>query len=131
MADTRPQPISIDTAIAGLTFLSDRTPATTAEESSDAFTQLSDYRDGGIFVGHWAGTSEWERHSAGDEIVMVVDGETTITFLSADGEQSSRLRAGDCVVVPQGTWHRFETPHGVKVLSVTPQPTDHRTDRPG
>jgi quercetin dioxygenase-like cupin family protein len=131
VTETRPHPISIDTAIAALTFLSDRTPATTAEESSGAFALLSDYRDGGVFVGHWAGSSEWERHSAGDEIVMVVDGETTITFLAPNGEQSSRLRAGDFVVVPRGTWHRFETPHGVKVLSVTPQPTDHRVDRPG
>jgi uncharacterized cupin superfamily protein len=30
--------------------------------------------DQAIFV---TGTSEWERHSAGDEIVTVVDGETT------------------------------------------------------
>jgi uncharacterized cupin superfamily protein len=131
MTEARPDPISIDRAIAALTFLSDRTPTTTAEESADAFTVLSDYRDGGVFVGHWAGSSEWERHSVGDEIVMVFDGETTLTFLAEDGEQSSRLRAGDLVVVPQGTWHRFETPDGVKVLSVTPQPTDHRTDRPG
>jgi uncharacterized cupin superfamily protein len=131
MTEAHPDPISIDRAIAALTFLSDRTPTTTAEESADAFTLLSDYRDGGVFVGHWAGSSEWERHSVGDEIVMVFDGETTLTFLAEDGEQSSRLRAGDLVVVPQGTWHRFETPDGVKVLSVTPQPTHHRTDRPG
>ena len=131
MTEARPDPISIDRAIAALTFLSDRTPTTTAEESADAFTLLSGYRDGGVFVGHWAGSSEWERHSVGDEIVMVFDGETTLTFLAENGEQSSRLRAGDLVVVPQGTWHRFETPDGVKVLSVTPQPTDHRTDRPG
>jgi uncharacterized cupin superfamily protein len=131
MTEAHPDPISIDRAIAALTFLSDRTPTTTAEESADAFTLLSDYRDGGVFVGHWAGSSEWERHSVGDEIVMVFDGETTLTFLAEDGEQSSRLCAGDLVVVPQGTWHRFETPDGVKVLSVTPQPTDHRTDRPG
>jgi uncharacterized cupin superfamily protein len=131
MTEAHPDPISIDRAIAALAFLSDRTPTTTAEESADAFTLLSDYRDGGVFVGHWAGSSEWERHSVGDEIVMVFDGETTLTFLAEDGEQSSRLRAGDLVVVPQGTWHRFETPDGVKVLSVTPQPTDHRTDRPG
>jgi uncharacterized cupin superfamily protein len=131
MTEGRPDPMSIDRAIAALTFLSDRTPTTTAEESADAFTLLSDYRDGGVFVGHWAGSSEWERHSVGDEIVMVFDGETTLTFLAKDGEQSSRLCAGDLVGVPQGTWHRFETPDGVKVLSVTPQPTDHRTDRPG
>ena len=131
MTEARPHPISIENAIAALTFLSDRTPTTTADESADAFARLSDYRDGGVFVGHWAGSSEWERHSVGDEIVMVLDGETTLTFLADDNEQFNRLRAGDLVVVPQGTWHRFETPDGVKVLSVTPQPTDHRTDRPG
>ena len=131
MTEARPHPISIENAIAALTFLSDRTPTTTADESADAFARLSDYRDGGIFVGHWAGSSEWERHSVGDEIVMVLDGETTLTFLADDNEHFSRLRAGDLVVVPQGTWHRFETPDGMKVLSVTPQPTDHRTDRSG
>ena len=129
-SSTRPQPIAVDSAIAGLSFLHDRTPETTSEESSGAFVQLSTYRDGAIFVGHWAGHSEWERHTVADEIVMVVDGETTITFLTDDGEQSQPLRAGELVVVPKGTWHRFDTPDGVKVLSVTPLPTDHRTDRP-
>jgi hypothetical protein len=51
MTEARPDPISIDRAIAALAFLSDRTPTTTAEESADAFTLLSDYRDGGVFVG--------------------------------------------------------------------------------
>jgi uncharacterized cupin superfamily protein len=130
MAETRPQPFDIHEAIADLTFLPDRTPTTTAEESEDAFARMCAYRDGAIFVGRWAGKSEWERHAVGDEIVMVIGGETTITFLAGDDEQSSQLRAGDLVVVPQGTWHRFDTPDEVKVLSVTPQPTDHRSDRP-
>jgi len=130
MEPTRPHAISIDKAMASLRFLADRTPNTTAEEARGAFLQLSEYRDGGVFVGHWAGTSEWERHSAGDEIVTVVDGETTIWFLAEDGEHAARLGAGDLVVVPQGTWHRFETRESVQVLSVTPQPTDHRADRP-
>ena len=123
-------PLAIHKAIEDLTFSPDRTPTTTAEESAEAFARLSSYRDGAIFVGRWAGTSEWERHAVGDEIVMVIGGETTITFLAEDVEASSQLRAGDLVVVPQGTWHRFETPDEVKVLSVTPQPTDHRSDRP-
>jgi uncharacterized cupin superfamily protein len=130
MAETRPQPFAIHEAIADLTFLPDRTPTTTAEESADAFARLCTYRDGAIFVGRWAGNSEWERHAVGDEIVMVIGGETTITFLAGDEEASSQLRAGDLVVVPQGTWHRFDTPDEVEVLSVTPQPTDHRSDRP-
>lgn len=130
MAETRPHPISIDDAIAALRFLPDRTPTTTAEESSGAFDLLATCGDRGIFVGHWAGNSEWERHPAGDEIVMILDGDTTISFLAGDDEHSERLGPGQFVVVPQGTWHRFETPKGVKLLSVTPQPTDHRTDRP-
>jgi uncharacterized cupin superfamily protein len=124
------RPISVDEAITALTFLPDRTPSTTAEESSGAFRELCKYRDGGVFVGHWAGTSEWERHSVGDEMVMVIDGETTLVVYVDGGEQPNRLGAGDLVVVPQGTWHRFATPHRVKILSVTPQPTEHRTDGP-
>jgi len=122
--------VSIQNAIETLTFLADRTPSLTETRASGAFRQLSGYRDGGIFVGHWAGRSEWERHTAGDEIVMVVEGRTTIFFLVGDEEQAASLGSGELVVVPEGTWHRFETPEFVKVLSVTPQPTDHSRDRP-
>src|SRR5262245_37469192 len=121
MATDGPSPISIDEAIATLTFFGGRTPHTTSEESDGAFRLLSRYREGGIFVGHWADKSEWERHMAGDEIVMVIAGETTMYFLVDGDETAAPLRAGEFVVVPQGTWHRFETPEGVKVLSVTPQ----------
>ena len=130
MSDGGPQPISIEGTLSTLTFLGGRTPDLADEEATGAFARLAGYRDGGIFVGHWAGVSEWERHRAGDEIVMVVDGETTLTFLTDSGERSAAMRAGEVVVVPRGTWHRFHTPDAVKVLSVTPQPTDHRTDRP-
>lgn len=92
---------------------------------------LSPYREGGVFVGHWAGTSEWERHAAGDEIVMVLEGETTIFFLGDGRDRAAGLGPGDLVIVPEGTWHRFETPVGVKLLSVTPQPTDHSAEHPG
>ncbi|MET0908963.1 MAG: cupin domain-containing protein [Ilumatobacteraceae bacterium] len=130
MAAGDPVPFSVDDALAALTFMPDRSPTTTDEQAGDAFGRLSDYREGGIFVGHWAGNSEWERHPVGDEIVMVIDGETTIVYLAHDGEHPARLRAGELVVVPQGTWHRFETPVGVKIFSVTPQPTDHSPVRP-
>ena len=130
MASGGPLPVSIDDAVAALTFLPDRTPTTTAEQSGGAFRQLSSYREGGIFVGHWAGNSEWERHAVGEEIVMVLEGGTTIFFLTDQGEQSADLGAGELVVVPQGTLHRFETSEGVKLLSVTPQPTDHSPGRP-
>jgi uncharacterized cupin superfamily protein len=130
MTTGAPRPFSIAAELAKLTFLPDRTPVTSDDDAGDAFGLVSDYRDGGVFVAHWAGCSEWERHRAGDEIVMVFGGRTTIFFLTDDGEHAAPLGAGDMVVVPQGTWHRFETPDAVQLLSVTPQPTDHNAERP-
>lgn len=122
-----PEPISLDEEFSKLTYLPDRTP-----EHSDegAFARLAEYRDGGVFIVHYAGRSEWERHPVGDEVVMVVDGSTTMSMV-VDGEDVTHtLGAGELVVVPQGVWHRFDTPDGVKVMTITPQPTDHRVDHP-
>jgi uncharacterized protein len=125
-----PVPLSIADALGRLTFRGDRTPTTTDAEMAGAFASLSDYRDGAVYVGHWAGRSEWERHPEGDEIVMVIAGATTLFTLHGDEERAHPLGSGELLVVPQGTWHRFETPDGVQVLSVTPQPSDHQPDRP-
>lgn len=123
-------PISIKEAFKQVKFLSNRTPQTTEDEAKDAFATLSEYRDGGIFIGFYAGNSEWERHSNGDEIVFVVEGETTLFLLSDNQEVSHCLKEGGLLVVPQNTWHRFETPEQVKVMTVTPQPTDHSIEKP-
>jgi len=124
----RPIPKSIDEAFVGVNFLAERTPESQDEEFS---ALVAPYRDGGVFVSHYAGNSEWERHQVGDEIVAVVEGATTM-FLLIDGEEVAQaMGPGELVVVPEGAWHRFETPDGVKVVSVTPQPTDHQVERPG
>lgn len=130
MTEAQPVPISINEAITQLTFLPDRTPAGVDDDAADAFKRLSAYRDGAVFFGHWAGHSEWERHNAGDEIASVVDGTTTIVFLDGETEHAATLHAGELVVVPSGTWRRFETPEVATLLSVAPQPTDHTSDRP-
>jgi mannose-6-phosphate isomerase-like protein (cupin superfamily) len=122
-----PEPVSIGAAIDGLTFLADRTPAS-GPEAATAFARLAEYRDGAVFVGHWAGASEWERHPVGDEVVMVLEGETTLVLVVDGAEQAQAMTGGQLIVVPKGTWHRFETPVGVKVLTVSPQPTDHDGD---
>ena len=123
-------PISIEAAFGQLGFLANRAPETSDEEAEGAFTMLSEYRDGGIFIGHYAGNSEWERHSNGDEIVFVVEGETTLILLAKDIEIPNTLRQGELLVVPKNTWHRFKTSKAVKIMSVTPQPTDHSIERP-
>jgi len=123
-------PISIEAAFERLKFLANRTPETSDEEAEGAFAMLSEYRDGGIFIGHYAGNSKWERHSNGDEIVFVVEGETTLILLVKDNEIPNTLGQGELLVVPKNTWHRFETSKAVKIMSVTPQPTDHSIERP-
>ena len=122
--------ISIEDEFAKLKSLSNRTPESTDEEMQDSVSKLSDYRDGAIFITHYSGNTEWERHSVGDEIVLVVEGQTTLILLTDGSETPNVLREGDFFVVPRNIWHRVETPKGMKVWSVTPQPTDHRTERP-
>ncbi len=123
-------PISITAAFSEVRFLANRTPETSDEEAEGAFAMLSEYRDGAVFIGHYAGNSEWERHSNGDEIVFVVEGETTLILLVRDKEIPNTLGQGELLVVPKNTWHRFETSKAVKIMSVTPQPTDHSIERP-
>jgi len=122
---TKRKSISLDKAFSRLRFLENRTPQTTEEESSDAFGKLADYRDGAIFIAHYAGKSEWERHTQGDEIVFVLQGVATLILLSKDEQIPEVLNEGELFVVPQGVWHRFETTKGVKLITVTPQPTEH------
>lgn len=122
--------ISLANEFDKLEFAGNRTPESTGDQLERAFAELAAYRDGAIFIGHYAGNSEWERHTRGDEIVYVLDGETTLFLLTGKGEVGNVLRAGEFIVVPQNTWHRFETPEGVKIMTATPQPTDHSVSRP-
>lgn len=122
--------ISIDMAFKKVKCLEGRTPKTTDNEFQGAFAKLSEYRDGGVFITHYSGYSEWERHPNGDELVQVIDGETTLILLSDNIETANKLKKGELLVVPKNMWHRFETPNGVKVMTVTPQPTDHSVERP-
>ena len=125
---SEPEPKSLSVAFDSLSFAPGRTPE--SQDLDSAFCQLASYRDGAVFLGHWAGRSEWEIHRVGDEIVMVVEGSTILTLLIDGEEISHTLNSGELIVVPQSTWHRFETPEAVKVMTVTPQPTDHSIDRP-
>jgi mannose-6-phosphate isomerase-like protein (cupin superfamily) len=97
----------------------------TDEESQKSFATLADYRDGGIFATHFSGSSGWERHPNGDEVVQILAGATRFDMIVDDVLQSLELSAGMLVVVPRGCWHRFESETGVKVLTITPKPTQH------
>jgi len=98
--------------------------------ASKAFLELSQYRDGAIYVGHYSGNSEWERHSVGDEIVMALEGTTTLVLLIEGQEEKHLLNEQELFVVPKNVWHRFESSTHLKVMTVTPQLTDHSLERP-
>jgi mannose-6-phosphate isomerase-like protein (cupin superfamily) len=104
-----------------------RTPETPEAEREGAFAKLAPYRDGGMFAAKFSGESAWERHPNGDEIVQIVEGATIVHLMTADGPQSVALKAGMVIIVPQNTWHRFEAPDGVSLVTATPQPTEHLT----
>ena len=116
-----PKPISLDEVWETTTHLPDRTPHT---EGTDHFATVAEYRDGGIFMANYAGSTEWERHPA-DEVVVVVDGSTTMTLLIDGEEVAHTMGKGELIIVPPLTWHRFDSPDGVRVMTLTPQPTDH------
>jgi mannose-6-phosphate isomerase-like protein (cupin superfamily) len=117
--------IDLTTEFAKLTMLEGRSPTTTDAEKSGAIARLAPYRDGAIFASKFAGTSDWERHPQGDEIVQIVEGATTLRIITEAGLQSLALGAGMVAVVPQGMWHRFQSAEGASLLTATPQPTEH------
>ena len=121
--------IDVKAELAKLTMLRGRTPQMieTERKETGAFATLAPFRDGNIFSAKFAGEGAWERHPNGDELVQIVDGATTLHFMTEDGLQSFALGAGMMVIVPQGMWHRFVAPDGVTVMTATPKPTEHLT----
>src|SRR5215472_306575 len=117
--------LDLKAEFAKLTMLKGRTPTMPAEQREGAFARLAPYRDGAIFSAKFAGTGAWERHPQGDEIVQIVDGATILHLMTEAGRQSLQLSAGMMAIVPQGTWHQFEAPDGVALMTATPQPTEH------
>ncbi len=117
--------IDVNAELAKLTMLRGRTPQMKEADRKGAFATLSPFRDGNIFSAKFSGAGAWERHPNGDELVQIVDGATTLHIMTADGPQSHALRAGMIAIVPQGSWHRFESPTGVTLVTATPKPTEH------
>lgn len=112
-----------------LAMLKGRTPQMTEVErkGTRAFATLTPFRDGNIFSAKFSGDGAWERHPNGDELVQIVEGATTLHVMTDDGPQSYALKAGMLAIVPQNTWHRFEAPDGVCLMTATPRPTEHLT----
>ena len=117
--------VNLHEDLKGLTLLKNRGAHTTEEEAQHSFTTLADFRDGGIFAAHFSGSSGWERHPKGDELVQILEGSTRFDIIVDDQLQSLELSRGMLLVVPRNCWHRFDSEHGVKVMTATPTPTKH------
>ncbi len=117
--------IDIEAELAPLKFLEGRDRFS---DTTGVFARLTKYRDSMISAGGFSGTSQWERHPNGDEIVQILKGKTTVTLLTKEGQETHALKAGMFIVVPQNTWHQFNAPDGVTLMTTTPQPTEHIED---
>ncbi len=64
----------------------------------------------------------WERHPDGPELVYALSGRVSFNLEDSDGSRRLDLVAGECGIVPPGTWHRAEVHQTARVLFVTPTP---------
>jgi quercetin dioxygenase-like cupin family protein len=97
---------------------------TTAEQADGAFGEIATLNRCTMYVGRFQGDAPWERHSNGDELLHILDGETELTVLTDGGPVRRTLRAGSLFVCPRGLWHRQAAPRGVTAIYATPKPTD-------
>ena len=120
------KPIDIASEVSQMKFLDGRNRFS---DTTGVFARLGEYRgDSMISAGGFSGTSQWERHPNGDEIVQIIKGATKVILLTEDGLEEHQLEAGMFIVVPQNTWHQFNAPTGVTLMTTTPQPTEHIED---
>lgn len=117
--------VDIEAAFASLSVLKNRTPQSAGPDFDAAFDTLAKTEDGGVFAASFQGTSAWERHPHGDELVQIVGGRAAVTVVHDGVENTLDMKAGMVVIVPRGAWHRFDAPDGVQVMTMTPQPTEH------
>ncbi len=78
------------------------------EKIRAAGADLGPFDAGNITIGHFRGTSPWERHVDGDELFYVVEGEIVFTLLHEhdEGRDEVAVRMGSIFVIPRGQWHR-------------------------
>jgi quercetin dioxygenase-like cupin family protein len=69
----------------------------------------------------------WERHPAGEEVVVLLDGRVDI-IQDLDGEHHTiELRAGEAMLNPRGVWHTADVHEPGRGLFITPgRGTEHR-----
>ena len=62
----------------------------------------------------------WERHPAGEEVVVLVSGRMDLVQLIGDDERRVELRPGVAVVNPKNVWHTADVHEPGTALFITP-----------
>jgi mannose-6-phosphate isomerase-like protein (cupin superfamily) len=69
----------------------------------------------------------WERHPAGDEVLVLLSGELQIVLEHRGRTRRVTLKAGHSLIVPKGVWHRAVIRKPGNMLFITPGAgTEHR-----
>ena len=128
---TRARAINLSAELNKLPGLTGRTPETGHNQlEGTAFGPTYPYRDGFISTVKFSGKSSWEKHE-GEEILLVAEGDGYLLVIDEDGFVVPRsLSMNLLVIVPPGCWHQIESENGITLVTVSPQPTLHQSDRP-
>src|ERR1700733_13770799 len=94
---------------------------------ADTLPEMRDGRIMSVFA-YESTWSWWERQPVGTELVLVLSGAAVFHLRDGANDRSPKLGAGECLLVPEGVWHRAEVTVPTTVLFVTPSParTEHR-----
>ena len=80
------------------------------------------------FSADWA---TWERHPAGDELVMLLSGEAELIVKTESGQESVVLGAsGSYIVIPRNTWHTARVAQFARMLFLTPGEGTENVEHP-
>jgi hypothetical protein len=97
------------------------------ELASGAFPQLEQGRlmSASRFSSPW---QSWERHPAGEELVMLLSGAVELVLEAPEGRRRVPLAAvGEFALIPAGIWHTATTATPSTLLFLTPGAgTEHR-----
>lgn len=67
-----------------------------------------------------ASWTSWERHPAGEELVLVLSGRLTLIQDRGGSERRTELSACKAAVNPAGVWHTVDVQEQGQVLFITP-----------
>ena len=90
-----------------------------AERRNDG---LGAFNDNAIGIGRFVtGSSPWEKHDNGDELLFVTDGAVQIEVLSENGDSwIEQLEEGSLFSVPKGKWHQLRADSNVTIMYISP-----------